>query len=223
MKLTHPDLECQIALTSLNITEWVVESPVLFSRYVQELYQQVNGEEGGFVFSDGDQELELSKWAELIADPLALDFNDRKIQKKLYAELLELSKGEVLYSLTQELRGSILNYLLQLEYESGYELNINAEVDIASLFKAADVAIECDTSDFFGRLARYVRVMAELLRKKLIILVNVRGYLDELQTAQLAELAMYHEVTLLFVESVQRDLPCRGRCYIMDRDGCEIC
>lgn len=222
MKLVCPDLERQIILDSRRITEWIIESPSLFSQILQELYQQINGKSGSFVLSDSEKELDIFKCAEIIVNPFAIDFNDRKIQKKLYAELFEISKGEELYLVTQEFLKDVKNYFLQLESVSGYELELDMEMDMLALFKAMGIQMQCYADDFFEKLVQYIKIMAELLHKKLIVFINIRSYLNDMQVEQMSEIAVYNEVALLFLENVQRDFSEQRKYYIIDKDGCEI-
>lgn len=222
MKLVCADWERQILLDSQRITEWIVESPDLFSQIVQQLPQQINGGSAGFVLSDSEKELDLSKCAEMIINPFAIDFNDKKIQKKLYAELLEISKGEELYLTTQEILNSLNNYFLQLESISGYELETDVEVDMLALFKAMGIQVQDYAADFFETLIQYIKVMADLMKKKLIIFVNIRSYLNDIQIEQVSEIAVYNEIAILFIENIQRDFSKQRKYYIIDKDGCEI-
>ena len=222
MKLVCADWERQILLDSQRITEWIVESPDLFSQIVQQLPQQINGGSAGFVLSDSEKELDLSKCAEMIINPFAIDFNDKKIQKKLYAELLEISKGEELYLTTQEILNSLNNYFLQLESISGYELETDVEGDMLALFKAMGIQVQDYAADFFETLIQYIKVMADLMKKKLIIFVNIRSYLNDIQIEQVSEIAVYNEIAILFIENIQRDFSKQRKYYIIDKDGCEI-
>lgn len=54
MKLVHVDLEKPIAIHRNCPTEWIIESPELFLKYVEQLQKQNQGEEGNFVLSKAD-------------------------------------------------------------------------------------------------------------------------------------------------------------------------
>ena len=56
MKLVHVDLEKPIAIHRNCPTEWIIESPELFLKYVEQLQKQNQGEEGNFVLSKADTE-----------------------------------------------------------------------------------------------------------------------------------------------------------------------
>lgn len=222
MKLAYVDLGRPIELDCHRATEWVIESPELFVQYTQMLYRQMESEEGKFVLSENDEILDFPKQAEIILNPFALDFNDRRIQKKLYSELQKTAYGENVFMDTQKLTAELKNYIYQLEYISGYDISVNEELDLTGIFKSLNVQMEEPEADFCERLVQYMKVMAELLRKKLIIFVNIRSYINEEQLKGVMETAIHNELALLFIENIQRDFSNDRRYYIIDKDKCEV-
>ena len=203
--------------------EWIIESPASFSKYIRDLYEIMQDNEGKFTLSDEDEIIDFQKYAELIIDPFLLDFHNRQIQKKLYAELQNLAVGSEFYLQTQELKSQIQKYFIDLEYASGYDLEIADEIDLPAIFKAVGIQLDSGNEEtLFERIAAYIKIMAELLKKKLIILVNSRSYLTSNQIDQIAELCMYSEVALLLIENVQRDFSKKRNYCIIDCDECCI-
>ena len=76
--------------------------------------------------------------------------------------------------------------------------------------------------DFCERLVQYMKIMAELLGKKLMIFVNIRSYINEEQLKGVMETAVHNELVLLFIENIQRDFSNDRRYYIIDKDKCEV-
>lgn len=223
MKLTHTELEKQLVFETGKAVEWIIESPASFSKYVRDLYEIMQDNEGKFTLSDEDEIIDFQKYAELIIDPFWLDFHNRQIQKKLYAELQNLAVGSEFYLQTQELKSQIQKYFIDLEYASGYDLEIADEIDLPAIFKAVGIQLDSGNEEtLFERIAAYIKIMAELLKKKLIILVNSRSYLTSNQIDQIAELCMYSEVALLLIENVQRDFSKKRNYCIIDCDECCI-
>lgn len=223
MKLTHTELEKQLVFETGKAVEWIIESPASFSKYVRDLYEIMQDNEGKFTLSDEDEIIDFQKYAELIIDPFLLDFHNRQIQKKLYAELQNLAVGSEFYLQTQELKSQFLKYFIDLEYASGYDLEIADEIDLPAIFKAVGIQLDGGNEEtLFERIAIYIKIMAELLKKKLVILVNSRSYLTSDQIDQIAELCMYSEVGLLLIENVQRDFSKKRNYCIIDCDECCI-
>ena len=223
MKLTHTELEKQLVFETGKAVEWIIESPASFSKYVRDLYEIMQDNEGKFTLSDENEIIDFQKYAELIIDPFLLDFHNRQIQKKLYAELQKLAVGSEFYLQTQELKSQIQKYFIDLEYASGYDLEIADEIDLPAIFKAVGIQLDGGNEEtLFERIAIYIKIMAELLKKKLVILVNSRSYLTSDQIDQIAELCMYSEVGLLLIENVQRDFSKKRNYCIIDCDECCI-
>jgi CRISPR-associated protein Csn2 len=225
MKLIHPDLKKEIINTiSENCCEWVIESPVLFTKYVQELYQQINHSEGNFVLTETDKELDISKYVELIIEPFSIDVNDRKVVNKLYSELAKTAYDEENYLHTQEILAALQKYLLDLEQSSNFILELDAETDIAALFKTLNIKFESFPDSIYERLNQYITIMAELLGKKIMVLVNFCSYLSIEQWEEVIKNAAYQEVFILLIESHQKCYSQENNRYIIiDKDGCEIC
>lgn len=222
MKLVHPDFGFQMQFGQGNACELVIESPGLFAKYVQELLRQTEGEEGDFVLSEGDKEYPLSKCAELIVNPLAVDINDKKILNKLYHELAEQSVEDEMYLLTQKVTADLQSYFYQLEQRCPYMLESDMEIDMIAVFKALGVKLENYSGDFFENIVQYTKILAELIGKRICIFVNIRSYLDEVQMGQLVEMAVYNELALLFIEKTQDGFSNGIVRYIIDKDNCEI-
>lgn len=225
LKLVHKDLEHQINLSPGKGCLWIIESPEYFMEYIQDLYKAIiAGEESNFVLSlkEKEKELSLFKSAEIITDPFSIDLNDRRIQKKLYSELEKIACGEILYTQTQNILSSLQEYFFQIEEESEYCLETDLNIDIVSVMKASGIRLAVFGDTFLEKLIQYIKIMAGLLEKKLIIFINLCSYLNKSQLSQVLETAEYNEIALLLIENHQKDFPDSLSCYIIDKDGCEI-
>lgn len=76
---------------------------------------------------------------------------------------------------------------------------------------------------FSEKIIQYMKIMSELMGKKLLVFVNIRSDLEKDQIQELMENAVYNEIALLFIENIQRDFSKDKKYYIIDKDGCEIC
>lgn len=222
MKLVHPDLESQIILEIDVMSVWIIESPALFMRYVQELYFQTEGVEGHFILSEDTIEQGISKSMEVIVNPFSVDINDRKILGKLYSRLSEMAFQEEMYMQTQEIMTVLQNYFFSLEYLSPHMLEADLEVDISSILRAMGVKFANSADGIFENINQYIKIIAELLRKRVLVLVNARSYFDEKQLEELRKNAIYNEVALLLIENQQKSFSKPIKQYIIDEDGCEI-
>lgn len=222
MRLVHYELTEAILDENTAFTEWIIESPDIFSEYIQELNGQLAGEEGRFVLSENNKELDLEKKADMVINPFSVDVNSRKILNKLYQELTGLSREEQMHTKTLELFRHIQEYMLDLEQCTSYILEFDQEIDIAALLKAVNVHYEMKDVDFLEKIVQYIKIMAAVAGTKLFVIVNLRSYLTDLQMQNLIQECEYQDIKILFIENQQRSCMKRGKRYIIDIDKCEI-
>ena len=222
MKLIHTELAGEILKERKAFSEWIIESPELFSGYLQEIYGQCAKREGRFVLSDGDKEVELTKVVEIITDPFAVDLNGRKILNRLYTELVDVSRAAEMYTQTLELTQRIQEYILQLEEKTNHIFQFNDEMDISGLLKMMEVKIEDSDDFFFERLCSYIKNAVNVLGVRLFVFVNLRSYLTDEQMQELIKEVIYQEIQALFIENQERACLEGGMRYIIDKDYCEI-
>ena len=222
MKLVHADFSRQIEIKQQSAAQWVIESPVLFARYLHELYWQWEGHDGNFVLVEDNKELDVAKSVEIVINPFAVNFQDKRIVNKLYQELQAIAVGETMYQQTTELIHRLQQYFFELEQQSPYMLSMNQTIDIGAILKALGVQLECEDNSFLENIHLYIRILAELLGKKLIIFMQIGRYFTPEQRLQLQETAEHHDICLLFIETQEVDYANNIPRYIIDVDGCEI-
>ena len=176
------------------VTEWVIEAPEEFTRYVQELYMQCEGAAGDFVLSDGEKELGITKNVEFLDSVLDLDVNERKILGKLYADLEQLAYSEKFVVRTQEMIQYLRTYIFELEQETDFMLDVDDGVDMSAIFKGNGVKLETVETGILEKIVHYIKVVRLLLKKQVFVFVNVRSYLTVRQVEQLIKEAAYQEV-----------------------------
>lgn len=222
MKLMHVDFAEPIKIQLDKITEWIIESPELFSKYLYELTMQLEGAEGEFVLSTNEKELAISKTVTIIFDPITININDKKILSKIYNELQKIAINEEMYIHTKEITNVLQQYFLELEHNYDFTLNIENEMDLQGLFKLLGIHIESETLSYFERFLQFIKVQNIVLSKKLIILVNCRCFFTENQLEELFLFAKHNEIPILLIEATQRDFTNKTIKYIIDSDKCFI-
>lgn len=222
MKLVHPDFEYQLRMDCQKGCQWVIEPPELLTKYVWELIRQSEGREGNFVLSEEGKEKNIAKSLEIIVNPFEINVNDKRILSRLYAELVVEAMNDNMYLATREIQGKLQNYFANLEQSTDYILTVDEEIDLVSIFKAIGVRMECDAEDFMGNIILYIRLLARLLRKEVVVFVNLSCYFTVEQLKELVKSASYSEISILLIESRQWGCSNFLNRYIIDRDYCEI-
>lgn len=222
MILAHSDLVKTIEIKDKIVTEWIIESPELFSQYLIELSRQINGADGKFILSNNEKELSISKFVSIIINPIDTLLNDKKIITKIYKELQQIAINENNYLKTKEMLSLLQQYLLELEYNFDLTLHINDDIELQGLFKLFGIKIEEEDLSFFEQLLQYIKIQNAILGKNLIILVNIRSFLTEQEMNDILLFVKHNEINLLLIECYQRDFTNSTNKYIIDRDKCEI-
>lgn len=222
MKMVHPELTVPIINENTFCTEWIIESPHIFTGFVQELYSQFQGNSGKYVLSEKDKILDLSKSGEIIINPFAIDINDKKIIGKLYNQLKNLAVSEEYYLYTQEMIQAIYKYVLDLEQKTNHILYLEKEIDWNGLFKAVGVRHESFDENFIQSISRYIKVSCDVFQTKLIVFVNLRSYLSDKEIQEILNDVHYWETHILLIENQERCCLKETKRYIIDKDLCEI-
>lgn len=221
MRLANAEL-----ILSINIEEnipavLVIENQKIMTEVVEQLYVLCDSGEGDFVLSDSGKQLSLAKTAEIIINPFSIDFNSRKIQNKLYSELLDAESFYV--EKKAHIQTLIIDYLDKLINNVPYEMiSSELELDSIKLFKMLEVRIEPQCNSLLERLIEYTKILARLLKKKLIVFVSIVNYLDSDEIKSLYEICSYHKMSVLFIESREWCFQFPVNTYIIDRDKCLI-
>ena len=221
MRLVNAEMLLSIDIEENTPAILVIENPKTMSEVVEQLYRLCNSEEGDFVLSDVNKQLTIEKTVEIIVNPFSIEFNARKIQNKLYGELVEAESCYV--EEKARIQAPIINYMDKIIYDIPYGMiSYELEVDSMKLFKMLDVRIEPHCNSLLERLVEYIKILAMLLRKKLIIFVGICNYLDSDEILSLYEICSYHKIMVLFLESREQRLHFPAKTYIVDKDNCMI-
>lgn len=224
MKLVHPNLSGEIIKNDCYFSELVVESPILFMKYVKELLDQSNGLEGDFVLSKGDEIINISRKVEVVVNPFSINVNDKKVINKLYLELIKIANDGDMYLKTNMINQNIIEYLLVLEQNINTVLKFNNSIDLSSLFKSVNLKFDISFEDnsFLENVIKYIEILNEILGIDLFVFVNLKSYLEEEKINMIKKEAYYKQINILLIDDSFKYSNDSVNCYIIDSDKCEI-
>lgn len=221
MKLLSNRWGIDIELTISCPVLMAIENQQLFSNVVQELYDQTGGEAGTFVLSEGEILYELGKVAELIINPYAVDFNNRKFMKKIYSDLCDISITENAMQLKIALT-EMQAFIDELCFDYPIALGCATEIKVGDLLKLYNVSVDVRADNLAERLTNYIQLSSRLLGTKVFLLVNLRSYLMDSEILKIQETVQYENVALLLVESSFSADSSNMSVVIIDKDRCVI-
>jgi CRISPR type II-A/NMEMI-associated protein Csn2 len=224
MKLVHPDYQMQIQFVEGEIISLVIESEQHFFKYIYELYGQFCGREGRLVLSEAGNILKINKYVDFINNPFSININQKNVINKVYALLKEqiLTSEEI--ENFYKINSDIVNLIESIGDTLNLPIKYEAVEDITTFFKFMSVELMMDEADsLVEKLTEYVKVIAQVLGVKVIILANMIPYLNNADLQYIKKIAEYEKVTVLLIDNYEKEgYNFYDAKYIIDADLCEI-
>lgn len=222
MKLAHSEISFCIDFDKTEIPVCIIESPKRWREIQKKLSTQYPGEDGEWVLSDHDKELNFSKTVEMIFNPLQLDENQRKLVTAFLKSFAEKAVNESHWRESQELNSIIQTFFGKMETEYSFGYHINAETDFSALAKAMGLQIETQYETDLERLLQYCIMIKELTKIKLFIFWNLRNYFTQTELKLFYEEIRRRDWKVLLMENHLEQMIDGEKWYIIDKDNCEI-
>lgn len=224
MKLVHPNLEKHLEFNENNINVLVLESPIYFRAFIEELNKQIIYDEGNFILSENHKELKLSKNIELILDLFNFNFTNRKITNKIIEEAKTIALDEDYFQRTLEIISVLEEYMISLVDEFDYPIKNKEKIEIDDILKIFDFKIDEQDATWLEKIVAYLEVCQRFLDIKLFVLVNFKRYLTNEELKAFYKQVSYKNISLLLIEqNIREDEKFENeKIIIVDEDLCEI-
>lgn len=224
MRIVHKDISNPVIINENKINVLVLENKKFFIDKINELINQINGDYGDyFLFDLNDEELSISKNCEILTDLFSLDFDSKKIKSVIFNELKNISNSEVFYIKIRELEKNIRDLILEIMYESDFELELDEDFDITKLLKIYDISISKSYDTLIEKFITYIDILTDVLKIKVIFCVNLLNLFDEVDRIEIYKYLLLKKKKVVFIENYYEsyDLEYEYK-YIIDKDICEI-
>lgn len=221
MKLTYAKYNLVIELSESKPSVLIIENPQNMAEFMQELYNQHCGLIEKFVLSEEDKILKLNKIADMVIEPYSLDLNRKNIINGLYSYMNDIANDCIEES-------EVLNTNIQLVIDKITDNvpynNITHQFDFnwTDMFKLYGVKIDSDYQTIIEKLVEYIKICSFICKYKLIIFVNLKTYLSDEEIEELYKISNYCKISLLLIESREKDWNGDEMEYIIDKDQCLI-
>lgn len=220
-RLTHGEYGFILELEENVVYEIVVENPVMFTAMVRDLSEQMEGMNGGFRLSKGEQILSLEKKVAFVRDIFNIDINQRNILSKLYSELVESANNVCLQERSIFIE-SYIKYMDAICNNCDLFVTYEAEPDAQELLKFAKLRSDSEAVSPLELIVDYIRVVTKLLHVDIIIFLNLKLFLSKDELLKLYEECFQRKVCLILLEASFRErMLCEKGC-IIDKDSCII-
>ena len=224
MRMVQKDISNPIIINETKINILVLENKKFFIDKINELINQINGDYGDyFLFDLNDEELSISKNCEILTDLFSLDFDSKKIKSAIFNELKNISNSEVFYIKIRELEKNIRDLILEIMYESDFELELDEDFDVTKLLKIYDIFISKSYDTLIEKFITYIDILTDVLKIKVIFCVNLLNLFDEIDRIEVYKYLLLKKKKVVFIENdyESNNLEYEEK-YIIDQDMCEI-
>lgn len=223
MKIIYQEWEQAVLLRENKVNCIYLEDTRYFRRILTELYQQIQGGEGGFILSEEGKSIAIKKQVEMIFSPFLLNLEDRRFYTNIYKQLQDYSIGEEMYSETCEMKNSIQKYMVKLLEFVPYSIKIENEVDFVAFLKSTGIKIEYEVSTIEEQLIEYMELVTEILKKNIFVLVGMKNYFTVDEIKKIYETLLPQKIFLIDIERQKWGFHFPCECdIIIDTDLCEL-
>ncbi len=205
-----------------RIEELIIENPRIYRELAGDLMNQCEGKEGKWILSDDDEILSLKKNVVLISDLFSIDVNQRKIVSRLHEVLKESIIEGPLYLEYKQLMADNLSFVERLIEVEGFDLEYEDDLDVGSYLKFVGVKNLNDAQSFLERWILFTKLISELMGVKLLVISNLKTVLDKEELLQFYSMCNYLKVSVLLVESTERQVLEYEHRTVIDYDLCLI-
>lgn len=223
MKLSSDLLESPIRFEEDCVQVLILEHPFMMRKFVSELCAALGGEENGCQLYWDLEPVLLSKYLEVVFNPIQVEINNRKVLSALYQQLKEQAYDETMYVKTQAFLGQFETYISALTSASEEALTFTPEFDWSALFKLVNVKVEEDADSMLERIQGYISWTSRVLGKTVFAFINLKSFLTDEELKMLYTFCLYEKVYLFLIESADvRKRLVGERTRVVDCDFCEI-
>ena len=221
MKIITDLFTGEINIETDCITELIIENPNIMYRFINQLYNSINGEEEDLVLSNDNNILKTSKNIELVTTFIPFDINEKRLITKINALLEKEAVNELHYYETMNLLASIEKYINYLSEVLPCNIDYSS-INISSLIKMCGVSIADDSLSVIERIYNYMNLVRDLLGEKIFVFVNMHSFFSNNDIQSFVDTVTSHKFYTLLIDSNEYDNIKKVRRIIIDKDLCII-
>ncbi len=221
MKLTNAKYSIDLEFTENQVNCLVVENQSAMLDIINDLYQQIQGNDGVFVLQNNDKEIKISKNVDLILEPFTLNINNKKNLSQLYSSMAEYC-NDIQYMMKSEINEKIINLIDETGVSLAHNIRFNLDYTPELLFKMMDVKFNEDYESLKEKIIQYIDIISSLNSILLIIFVNFKTYFSNDDIKEIYNNACCRKIHILCIENYNNRQLDIEKCCIIDKDLCII-
>lgn len=217
MKLVNARLGLELEFLENQVLNLTIESPERFSEVVYNLSKQVEGEEGEFILSNAEKELLLEKKAVVIANPLGVTCDEKRIVSQIYKNLSEKISSDYSeeYAVVNQ---QILQFVEKIINYSEYNLTLDVDFQATGLVKYCNVHMDSCYDNFAEKFIDYLRAVKMICNVDIVFVLNLKQYFSIEELKEIYKHCFYTKLSLMNLEGIKTDPIGGDRYVILDKD-----
>lgn len=222
MKLYIPQIDYLVEFKAKTYQTLVIENPRLLCRILNDIAEQLQGNEGQIVLSKDNKVISIEKNIEMISQFIPFEMNKRSLLTKITNHIQQLAIGDKYYLQTTTLVTEWERLLLNLSMDMIGNLNFT-KISVEALIRASGIELD-ETYDNLGeKLLDYFELVQEYEQRKIFVLVNLRSYMSNSDMLEFFKGIGERQYYILFIESIDyQTLPVEEK-HIIDAEQCILC
>ena len=204
MKLVNARLGLELEFLENQVLNLTIESPERFSEVVYNLSKQVEGEEGEFILSNAEKELLLEKKAVVIANPLGVTCDEKRIVSQIYKNLSEKISSDYSeeYAVVNQ---QILQFVEKIINYSEYNLTLDVDFQATGLVKYCNVHMDSCYDNFAEKFIDYLRAVKMICNVDIVFVLNLKQYFSIEELKEIYKHCFYTKLSLMNLEGIKTD------------------
>lgn len=201
MNISIFGLENKILLENDKINILEIYNKKFFCNIITELINAENENNNQIVLTENGKRLDISKEIYVLTDVFNIEFNSKKIINKIYNIIIENIKNRQdneIENISLKLR----NYLIEEINELPFEFSMNSELEANELLRIFNLKIDVNCYNTIVEKVEYIiNLISTLKIAKILVIPNLKIYLDEKELIEIYKYSLYNNVKLLILEN----------------------
>lgn len=200
----------------------VIENQDLFTAFISDVNDQINGLEGRTVMSLDNNPVKISSNLEMISQYIPFDINTRTLITKLHKKFEDYTFNEKYFLQSNKLQQKIIEYLFMLSGELDFDVEFNNELNLINLFKAVELKFNENYNSISEQIIEYMKIDKYFNSDKCYILVNIRDYINDNEIDEFYKLILYNKIKVLIISGGDHPKSEYEEKHLIDFDLCEF-
>ena len=202
MKLKINGFDNEIIFNDQNINILTIKNTKCFSHILQILNDKTNGIESNeiFLLGENNEEMNMAKEIQIVLDVFNIDYNSKKILNKIH----EIISNNIEKNQDFEVERMVLNlrnYIIEEINDLPFEFVMKNEIEIPEVLKLYNLKIDEENyTSILEKIEILIDIFSTLKIAKILIIPNLKLFLDEAELVELYKYSLYNNINLLLIE-----------------------